>query len=335
MLLVLLPALATLAGCEVRRRSSADTDAGATLATAPSASTTAARDPNAPFTLAERDGVHGVVVDRDFVYWSTNWTTHGIRRLGRKAGAATDAVSVCALADKMATAEQILVDDTHVYLVATSPGSATVYRAPKGAVGVACEKLALADPGRQPLLVRAGKFVYVVGGPYAPSTVTSIDATGKTTKVRELPMAVEGATTDGTLLYLSVGEGSTRSLVRWDPASGGAPDEIAKVGGILGFGSGQLFVLSVNHVLSTLSPTGRGSKPLVSDASGGFVAIGDTVYTGAGTLPRRSATVQKAPIAGGTKAVDLATIPGTVTAMAGDERDLYVAAGRSLLRFAP
>jgi len=331
--------LAGGAGCEYSKRApESSTDGGGQpAATASTPAAAAVPDAAAPRALADSStGILGVAIDDDAVYWSTNWSTREIRRLARNAPVDAKPTTVCSHDERMAYVERMLVDDTHVYFIARILGGGAVFRAPKAGVGGPCERvvdLAFSGVGvGAGGMTRVGKVVYVLGqNQKRGSTLLSFEGGGKPKHVAELPPETDGLTSDGTSLFFGLVDAQGTSLQKLDLAPGSKPVKLGAGGGKVAYGAGELFFFRGSYELARVAPSGGAAKPL-GKGYATVLVVGDWLYTGLQGARGRY-DLQKISLRDGTTTSH--SLPGSPSAIAGDARDVYVAAGNTLTRFPP
>lgn len=326
----------TLASCVRRRRDGLD--GGGASGTTTAASTSPPPTSSGQRLIGSTERPQGVAIDAESVFWTTSWDAKAIRRMPR-GPEGTAPITVCKISDTTTSPEALVVTDAYVTTITSGLGGGGVYRALKTAVDAPCEKVAELGTWRERALTRIGNTVYAVGSnDMATATLIAIDVTGKSVKIADLPKAIESMTTDGTSLYLS--ESWTQRLLKIEVTPGSKPVEIGTAGSRLQFASGRLFYLATNQGVMSLPVTGgKTAVPVGGGGSGygAFTIINDTLYASYKWSVKGSTRLRKASITTpGSKLADHGIESfDTVSAIAGDAREIFVATMRTLVRIEP
>lgn len=279
------------------------------------------------------EGVWGVGMDANNVYYSTMNTPQGLRRKARSAPADAPSELLCKIADTALSPQSVFVDATHVYVIANALGPGAVYRAPKGAKGVDCEKVASGLGFVTRGITRLGDTVYAVGSSKTGSSIVAIDAAGKSRPVAQLPKPAEGLTTDGTNLFFGSKESMTDMRLMRIAPSGGAATEIGKAGLGLRYAEGRLFYIGAS--MASVPVTG-GAPAMIGKTTPivDFAVVGARLYY-AGFSGIDSGYLSRTATSGG-DVTQHASFQGTPIMIAADERDIYISTmKKTLLRVSP
>lgn len=330
--------IAATSGCDATKKLTGGGDragdAGGNLAT--SAPATGPVGPVTVTTIAPTsEGAWGVAIDATHVYFTTiTGPAQGVRRKERSADAKAPSTSVCRIGDGSLSPETVMVDATHVYFIAAALGPGAIYRAPKGAAGIECEKVVsgfgfLQNRG----LTKQGDTVYALGSTKKGSTLVAIDAAGKSRTIAELPKPADGVASDGTSLFFGSKEGMAEVAIMKMPAAGGAASKIGKGGLGLRFIDGRLYFIGAG----LQSIPAAGGEPVSSGKPGGYAdyaIAGGRAYVG-GQSGLDDGFVMRGAIAAPELAKH-ASFKGGVVTIAADARDVYVTTTRKeVLRISP
>lgn len=325
--------LVLLSGCDALKglAGRAD-DAGAT----PSATTgSGASEPPAttatpgPVTVTsivpKTERAWGVAIDATNVYVSiTSGPGTGIRKKSRAAAPTDPTSAVCTISDALQTPQDLLVDETHVYVMAPSLGAGAIYRAPKTATGGPCEVVASGYGflmGRG--MTKLGNTLYAIGAKKkgTGSVLLAIDAPGKPRELAEFAKPADGLTTDGKDLYFGSKDNMVDVRLMKIAPTGGTPTEVGK-GGIRPTVSNGRIYFSAGSLQSV--PVGGGPAVVTGKVGplSDFAVVGSRVWVG-GALNLSDGFVSRATI-GDPDFVKHASFKGGVVTLAADAKDVYV-----------
>lgn len=333
--------ITALMGCNLLgKKGDGDAGPGApSSASTGTASPTASAQAPAPAaksaTLAQPkdERAWGVAVDAANVYWSSNKSgAAGIRRAPRGGGAAG---MLCKINDMLQAPEELFVDDKHVYTLAPALGPSAVYRGPKDGTGAPCEKVVEGIGLLQRGITKLGDTVFVAGTKKKGATIVAVDSAGKSKVLLEWGKPIDGLTSDGKdLFFASVESLIDRRLMKVAP-TGGTPAEVGKTGGHLTYASGRLYFIGAG--LQSVPPTGgeptthKGPMGSLS----GLAVVGESIFVGgsAGIQIDNKGSVWRSTT-NGSPLVEIAPVPGRVTSLAADAKDVYVVADGGVFRIA-
>lgn len=340
--LAALVGITALSGCNLLGKKGGDGDAGPS---APSSTSTGASTPTASAaapaaaaksaTLAQPkdERAWGVALDATNVYWSSNKSgAAGIRRAPRAGG---PAVMLCKINDMLQAPEELFIDDKHVYTLAPALGPSAVYRGPKDGAGAPCEKVVDGVGLLQRGITKVGDTVFVAGTKKKGATIVAVDPAGKSKVLLEWGKPIDGLASDGKDLFFASVESLIDRRLMKVATTGGTPAEVGKAGGHLTYASGRLYFIGAG--LQSVPPTGgeptthKGPMGSLS----GLAVVGESIFVGgsAGIQIDNKGSVWRSTT-NGSPLVEVAPVPGRVTSLAADAKDVYVVADGGVYRIA-